>query len=254
MNIPCSHEIDATYENLSAVCPHCGTRNVFNRVSDLHTSKPIDLRTVTCLDSACGRQFNINGDWASPAHAMLLFDCYGFLESKRFMQCVLTVEQAYEVFFSHFLHVQLIYRPFATDGSHDLPRLNRLAKLLYDRIQGHGFDKLRRLFLKLVVDNVAPRTLSEAEAVIGKLPKSKQAELREAIKGVSDPGLRELLLRLDATKVNELRNRVVHKDAYRPTREEAKSLHEEAEHILDGLTSRLRLRGDGPWYASRAGR
>jgi hypothetical protein len=243
----------ATYENFSAVCPHCGTRNVFNRVSDLHTSKPIDFRTVTCLEGACGRQFSINSDWSSPAHAMLLLDCYGFLERKQFMQCVLTVAQAYEVFFSHFLHVQLLYRPFATDGSHDLPRLNRLAELLYDRIHLLAFEPLRRLFLSLVVENVAPPTLSDAEALLRSLEK-RRAVPQEAIEGIPDPGLRDLLLRLDATDVNKLRNRVVHKDAYRPTREEAKSLHEEAEHILHGLTSRLRLQGDGPWYASRAGR
>lgn len=131
--------------------------------------------------------------------------------------------------------------------------MNRLAELLYDRMQGLTFEPLRRLFLSLVVENVAPPTLSDAEALIGRL-KKRRAVPPEAIKGIPDPGLRELLLRLHTTNVNKRRNRVVHKDAHRPTREEAKSLHEEAGHILHGLTSRLRLQGDGPYYMSQAGR
>lgn len=30
-----SAELDATYENVSAVCPQCGRRNIYNRATDL---------------------------------------------------------------------------------------------------------------------------------------------------------------------------------------------------------------------------
>jgi hypothetical protein len=69
-----------------------------------------------------------------------------------------------------------------------------------------------------------------------------------------DSPLKALLLRLLDADVNKLRNRVVHKDAYRPTREEATHVHDEAREILLGLTGRLRLGYDFYWYISEAGR
>jgi len=80
---------------------NCGVRNTFNRASDLQTFQPIGLKTVTC--QACKALFNIKNDTITAAHEMLLFGCYAFIERKEYMQCVLSVAQAYEVFFSHFI-------------------------------------------------------------------------------------------------------------------------------------------------------
>ncbi len=71
---------------------------------------------------------------------------------------------------------------------------------------------------------------------------------------MSDDPLKALLLRLLDAKVDKLRNQVVHKDAHRPTREEATHGHDEANAILHGLTARLRLGYDAYWYLSKPGR
>src|SRR5271157_5166815 len=47
MTVPYSRNMDPTYENFMAECPHCDAGNIFNRASDLRTFRPIDLRTVT---------------------------------------------------------------------------------------------------------------------------------------------------------------------------------------------------------------
>jgi len=125
-DIPYSRRVDSTYENFIADCPKCGARNTFNRASDLRTFRPIAFRTVTC--QTCRGPFNINRDAINPAHEMLLLGCFASVERKEYMQCVLSVAQAYEVFFSHFMHVQLIYRAYAHEGSDDLERLNRLGR------------------------------------------------------------------------------------------------------------------------------
>ena len=190
---------------------------------------------------------------------MLLFGCFALVERKEYMQCVLSVAQAYEVFFSHFVHVQLIYRPYAHDGSRDLPRLNCLSQQLYNRVHQLTFVPMRRLVLRLAVDAVAPASLAAAEVAIAALPK-KSREVpdvpRERIEAMPDDPLKvkALLLRLLDADVNTLRNRMVHKDAYRPTREEATHAHDEAREILHGLTARLRLGYDAYWYISEAGR
>jgi hypothetical protein len=69
----------------------------------------------------------MNGDSINPAHDMLLFDCHELIERKRYMQCVLTVAQAYEVFFNHFLHVQVLYRAFARGGDDDQGELRGVS-------------------------------------------------------------------------------------------------------------------------------
>ena len=100
MTVPYARNMDPTYENFEAECPHCGVSNIFNRASDLRTFQPISLRTVKC--QKCNRPFKINNDSVNAAHQMLLTACYTLIERKQYMQCVLSVAQAYEVFFSHF--------------------------------------------------------------------------------------------------------------------------------------------------------
>jgi hypothetical protein len=254
MTVPYSIEMEQTYENFIAKCPHCQARNIFNRASDLHTFKPIDFRAVTC--QTCGGCFNINSDSINAPHEMLLSDCYSLIDGKQYMQCVLSVAQAYEVFFSRFLHVHLIYRAFAKDGSHDLPRLNRLTKRLHTRLRRLPFVPMRDLVLKLIVSNVAPASLAEAEASVAALPKKDQKVQPvqpQTIEAIPDDRLKALLLHLQASKINKLRNRVIH-EACRPTLEEANCALVEAREILFGLTDRLRLGFAVHWYISKAGR
>jgi hypothetical protein len=160
--IPYSTDTDATFENFIAMCPNCGFRNIFNRASDLQTFEPIDDREVVC--QKCSTGFAINGDVINAAHEMLLFGCHEFIERKQYMQCVLKVAHAYEVFFSHFLYVQLAYRPYAAEGSYGLPRLNRLIRRLHDRVREFSYRPMRDLVLRLTVDGVAPASLDSAEA------------------------------------------------------------------------------------------
>ena len=169
--IPYSRQMETSYENFIADCPNCGVRNIFNRASDLRTFQPIGFRAVTC--QACKGLFNINNDAINAAHEMLLLGCFAFIERKEYMQCVLNVAQAYEVFFSHFMHVQLIYRAYAHDGNHDLSRLNCLNEQLYKRVHRRTFVDMRHLVLRLVIDGVAPTSLADAENAIAALPKRR---------------------------------------------------------------------------------
>jgi hypothetical protein len=255
LTAPYSRNMEATYENFVAECPHCESRNIFNRASDLRTFQPILLRTVEC--EACHHPFKIGNDSANAAHEMLLYACFAFIERKEYMQCALSVAEAYEVFFRHFLYVQLVYRPFAIDGSHRLPELEDLMKLLYERVRQLPFGAMREVFLRLVVDKVAPVSIADAKAKIASLPgnsRSAWSVPQKDIHAVPDEGLKGLLLRLQDVTANELRNDVVHKDAKRPTRNEAVRAHDEAREILHGLTVRLGLGYDVNWYMAKARR
>lgn len=142
-----STDTEGTYENFIAVCPVCGHRNVFNRASDFCTFEPIAFKTVTCQKSSCRDDFNINRDRINSAHQGLLFDCHDLLSAKQYMNAVLSITQAYEVFFRHYLRIELLYRPFAMGDSDDLPVLNLLAERLYESVQSFTFEPMCRLFL-----------------------------------------------------------------------------------------------------------
>lgn len=193
--------------------------------------------------------FWINGDRIDSAHRTLLFDCYELLERKRYMSCILNVAQAYEVFFGLFFRVSLLYRPFASDSDADLNLMNQLAATLHARLKHHTFDAMRALFLRQVTrgSNPAVGSLADAQAVIARLPaKSPGAPKDSEMLALPDPLLAKLLLRLKGVGINILRNNVVHKQAYRPTRDEAHDAHEEAATILFALGERLGVVDDDP--------
>lgn len=243
-----------SYENFVAECPYCGAVNVYNRASDLKDLEPIAFRTVACLSTACGRPFNINGDSVDSKHECFLHDCHELLDQKHYMNCILTIAQAYELFFHLFLRVELLYKPFASDPDRDYDHLNELAGRLFKKTKNCGFVELRALFTRQLVCGRTPRNLPEAEATIGTICCSDMRPMsRSKIKSIQDSQLASLLGRLDKVTINRTRNDVVHKQAYRPTRDEAESALEEARSIILALTGRLGgLYDDINWYMSLA--
>jgi len=256
LHMPVAH-LESTYENVYAECPHCGHRNVFNRASDLKTFEPIAGLDVACEKAGCRRPFRIVSDRINPAHESLLFDSADLLSRKQYMQCVLAVAQSYEVFFNHFLHVQLLWRPFAREDTHDVDELNEMSEALYDAVQPFTFEPMRSIFLDLVAHNVVFSALSESKAWIEALPDSPRKIRKPAkalVESVKDGALRDRLLALYDARIASLRNRVVHKDAFRPTREQAEQALLEAREVLHPLTNKLRLSGDAEWYINGADR
>jgi hypothetical protein len=108
---------------------------------------------------------------------------------------------------------------------------------------------MRKVFLRLVVNGKNPRDVAEAGAFIDAIPgEAKLAVPRSAVEAIADNRIRSLLLGMLDANINSLRNKVVHKDAYRPTREESWSAYEQATETLFGLTAALRIRGGAEFY------
>jgi hypothetical protein len=242
----------ASYENIVAECPWCGKENIFNRASDLRTFRPIAGRNVSCQSVDCGKSFRIVGDRVNNPHEMLIFDCYELLERKHYMNCILTLAQAYEMFFSLFLRVELLYKPFARDIGKDINHLNRLAEQFSEKVKGHTFAPMRALFLQQIIAGPRPANLAEAEAAIAGLEDRPSDPKDAELEALGDKQLVALLKAVKSTAINTLRNQVVHKQAYRPTREEAEVALEEARSLLFPLTSRLGLYDDINWYMRRS--
>jgi hypothetical protein len=79
--------------------------SISNRASDLRTFEPICGRDVACENTDCGKLFRIVSDSINGPHEMLIFDCYELVGRKHYMSCILSLTQAYEIFFNLFLRV-----------------------------------------------------------------------------------------------------------------------------------------------------
>lgn len=239
------------YENVVVDCPLCNDELVFNRATDLATFEPISGIDVLCYE--CGKGFWINGDSVNERHEAVIFDCHDLLRTKRYMNCILNVCQAYEMFFSLYLRVNLLYRPFATDyhmGRASTEKLNIRFRELAEETEKIAFAKMRDIFLALFVRGHRPTSLEEAKAHIDSL-RTHSCPKDDDLTVEGDKKMSELLLRMKRTKINRMRNNVVHKNGYRPDRSEAELALKEARSVLFPLTSLLDLRDDVNWYCGR---
>jgi len=245
---------DADYENISAECPFCKNMNIFNRASDLQTFDPIGSRDVSCASSYCGKRFNIIGDSVNSAHEMLINNCNQLMESKRYMNCIIDLCMAYEVFFNLFFRVELIYKPFSTSPKRDLACCNSLLRALNKKIRYHTFNPMRSLFLWYMVTGKTPKSMAEAKDVIEKFPNDPRSvePMAECFEKLKNKKIENILKAIKTTDINKLRNKVAHKQAYRPKREKVEETLKETKDILFPLSGHLQLYDDINWYIVQA--
>ena len=220
---------------------------VFNRVSDLGTIEPIAGLDTRCLNETCQHKIRIINDSINERHEMLIFDCHELIKRKQYMYCILNLVQAYEMFFSLYLRVELLYKPFACESG-QLDRLNELSGKLSEIIEKHSFYYMRNLFLWRVTASDSPNTLDTSENIIEDLPNHLRHSERHRIDALSDEVLRSLLRDLSRVVIHKLRNKVVHKQGFRPKRQQIESALKETRCILFPMSSRLGLRDDPNWY------
>jgi hypothetical protein len=235
---------ETNYENFCAVCPYCGFENIYNRVSDLRDTTPIDFKQVICFNSNCRKPFNINSDSVNAAYEMLIFDCYALKKQKRYSFCIVILAQSFEVFFSLYFRISLIYRPFNSEQD-SLDTLNKLLAALFNKIEKFAFSKLRNLFLNLIAKDIHPKSLAESEKIINNIPALAQEPSNDLIESVINSDLKDLLKKLKSINVPNLRNKVVHKVAYRPTIKEVETSLSETREIIFGLKHQLGIKGEG---------
>lgn len=236
-------EIETNFENFIAKCPHCGFRNIYNRVSDLQDIRPISRRGVTCLSPECRYPFDINGDTAAPVYQMLIFDCHNLLKEKRYIYCILNLTQACEIFFSLYARIQLIYRNYSAK-EHNICKMNELLTLFHQKVKTYAFAKLRNLFINLVMLENMPRDLNESEDMLNAISEYTEEPSDRSIAQVEDHKMRDLLQRLKSSEINILRNKVIHKFAYRPSKEETENLFKETKNIIYLLAGLLNINAD----------
>jgi hypothetical protein len=214
---------DPDYETVTAECTHCGSLCVFNRIDDLGDPDRCSGRWVTCLE--CKKPFWIFGDIINPAYDLLIQSARERIGTKRYMQCIALLAQAWEMFFSLFAYSNYLYRPFFAT-----PKLGRsdelfqqLSSQLYSATRQHTLKPLREVLINTVVKRVHPQTLQESAAAISRIVSEnfgsgppKKAEFNR----LPDEEKRDLVRQLQKLKIADLRDEVVHQHVYRPRRVE----------------------------------
>jgi hypothetical protein len=239
------------YETVTAQCDNCGFLCIFNRIDDIGDPGPYMGRDVTC--SNCREQFRIIGDIINPAYELFIFDAGEHFQSKRYMICAASLAQAWEIFFTTFIFSNYLYRPFFEneDTKRDLEQLNRLSSQLEDAIRNHTFFPLRNVLMNTVVRRVHPQTLDESRKAIPRIVKENfgQDVPMAQITAFPDPKARDLLLRLLNLTIGDLRNKVVHRRAYRPRRAEVKKCYDEELDLLNNVKRAFDVRTFEDWRA-----
>ncbi len=226
MTIPCATVTKTDYENFSAECPYqiCKFWNIFNRRSDLKNTALITYQEVQCKKCSCF--FAINCDEASEKWEYLLYGCYDLLENKKYMSCVLNAAQALEAFFHLAIKKKLLYDPFEKKILAK-EEFNKLSEDLYERLEKTTLPGLKGMFMELYCKQINLSTKEEVSIAIRRLKKRK--------KTMSD-------LFGSVENIWKLRCNVGHKEAYRPTKDEADVCLKQAREILMRLKKDYKIR------------
>lgn len=192
----------AGYENIYFDCPFCHYENVLNRVSDLDGSNAI-ARLDSVLCEKCKGSFSIICDRVTFAkYRWFIDELEIFKKKKMYRTYVLNLCQGMEMFFYQaIINKNFDRNPNFRDNGHIIPeKYNNEIKEYNSKTKKWTFNQMRSEFLETFKEernNYIPQ---------GRKPKEDRRD--------------ECFGLIEKTKINELRNKVVHKHAYRPSLEE----------------------------------
>ncbi len=225
----------ADFEIIVVTCEHCGNECVYNRREDfINNIGPYAGEDVICRH--CRREFRIMGDTINPTYELFIFAAREYFRGKRYMLGAASMGQAWELFFSTFAGGHYLYRPFflSSAGRRDLDRLNSLQSKLDQVLHKYTFYPLRNLVVNSIVQAVAPQTLDEAALAIDRIASAEMGNNPSPsdISPVADLDTNHVLVGLLGLSIGELRNRVLHRRAYRPLRAEVERCLDDEVELL----------------------
>jgi len=194
---------------------------------------------------ACGHDFWITCDTLNTAYQFLIDDAKEHFHLKRYMPAIASLAQAWEVFFAEYAWGRYVYAPFFAGDpySQDIDELHSLSRQLASATRRFAFVAMRNLLINTVARSIQPTSVEQATSAISRIalekldsdaPQSLYAEVQEL-------QIREALEQLRDVTVNELRNHVIQKHAYRPRRAEVEPCLREEVRVLYRLKHRLNV-------------
>lgn len=229
---------ESNYENIHVKCPSCGEMNIFNRATDIGDVSPVIGSEVKCLNKKCRIIFGIYGDLINNQYEMLLFDCDKLIEERHYSYCILNLIQSYEMYFSLYLQIELIFKHYSNDKTLNKSDFRNMMIEFTKKTKGKSFYEMRAMLLNyfvftkiLLKRNI--ESLQESTIFLRQISINNPSE--DTLSLINPPELSSLLIKLLKICLHETRNKIIHKSGYRPKLEEAKSALEETQKIIYGL-------------------
>ena len=188
----------------------------------------------------------MTGDTIANTFEFLLWDADARFREKRYNACVVTLGQVWESFLRLYAAATYAYHPFVSDPIfHGADGLNMLLADLSDamrRPRKFAFDNLRNLMANSVIAQIAPTSVAEAKRDIPRIMNDRFDErpALSEIDSIASPIRRDMIRRLYAITIGDLRNRCVHQ-AYVPTRDQANACREEEIVFLFSMKHEFRV-------------
>ena len=210
-----------TYENIFVDCPNCHKELIFNRISDLKTIMPISGQELIC--EYCQYAFWANGDRVTSAkYRWFLEDLPILKKQKRYGLCIFSLCQACETFMHQAIINKLIDKNTdCRDQDGHFWDKNKVGAEAYNQI----YDEFCNKKISDTTNNGLKNETKYREAAFNNLRTlflfifdgERQNKLPSLKKLKKDKKRAKNFYVIEKTDINETRNKIVHKNTYRPS-------------------------------------
>ncbi|KKA45651.1 hypothetical protein WN56_00470 [Salinivibrio sp. KP-1] len=184
---------------------------------------------VTCQNSECRLEFEIGNDLINSPSEMLLMEAERLIDIKSYMLSVIVSVQAVENHISQLLLLELAYKKFTNPN--ELNKLNELIEIYAKRTKKYGFQCQVNFLINYMLLDSKPLTLEDSLNYVSSLPEKQSTCKKEAITNSID-AYKGLATALYNTEIHRIRNKIAHKQALRPSGNQAEQVLEEASKII----------------------
>lgn len=203
---------NAGYENIVVDCPLCEFENTYNRISDLKTIRAIPrMDGIVCENEKCKAEFSIIGDHVKFAKfCWFIDDLPIFKKNKQYGQYILNLCQGLECFFGE----AIINKKFDRNPAYR----DEYGHLMFIEYQRDKKMFMKNCFRKMAFNDLRTFFLDIYKTELSK-PTSRIKEMKEN-------RLNESVIIVRKTDINQTRNKVIHKEAYRPNLDEIEKYYD----------------------------
>ncbi|MHB0968147.1 MAG: hypothetical protein ACYC7A_06720 [Thermoanaerobaculia bacterium] len=213
------------YENLVRSCRNCDSELVINRATELRSTYPSMGMKFRC--PKCNSLLKVSGDVANGPVDQFVFDAYGPLLHRRYMQTVIMLSQSLELALVMCVETWIFGCVRIRRQKADRDAARELTEQFSAIADTLTLGALRRLAMALAIWQPRPSSLAEATLALESIGKLRSRKISaQYCAAIPDPGLRRSVSDLLATDFVNQRNAVVHK-AHRPDQLTAERFYDE---------------------------
>lgn len=266
------HEIDFDYENVYITCEKCEKLNIFNRTTDLYNFSFFNQYQTKCFN--CNSDIIIYTDIINNAYEMLYLKAWKCLHLKEYMYAIILLCTAYEMFFMFVLQVFLTIKPLKSLSLYDKIKINQyLNKKLEEKVEKYSFEYMLYAFLIVIMlpedyffnfnaehnfkypekENLIKKncinfidSLNNKINEIKKHMERKEIDQFDMFSNIKDKKLKLIIIELcknfkNKTTINIIRNKIVHKLGYKPSKQEVEIEMNNARNFIYELSLLLKV-------------